>query len=149
MEQKLEFKRKKNVTLLTDGDIKERLLRFFKRHIGRENGALRGELFRHVWGSFDNYRPEEIWWLDHRIKQNLNHLRKISNMFVVVDADSDNRRYYYVVKKHGDEKYYIDLLNNTIKKIRWMKARCREAIRNEDYKKYLDGNEYRKRKEER
>lgn len=139
--QKLKLKKKKKmkkIVLLSEGDIRDMLLKLFKRHIGREKMIFRGDIFKYIWGDFENYSELQIWWLWRRIYRGLNQLRKSSHAFIVPNKDKYGRWGYYVVKNRGDETFYKELLKNNIRRMKWMMRRCDEAIEKKFYRKYLE-----------
>ncbi len=128
-------KKKKFVQVYSRAERQQLIQEIFKSHIGRKNEISQKELFLKIYGELDNYSDLQIWFLWCQIRQDMNWLRKTTFCFIGCRKNK-NRWCYYVIKDEKDAQYYIDILNNTIKKCKFMIKRCNKAVEDEFYKKF-------------
>lgn len=123
---------------ITDEQLRNKILRLFKNHIGLENGITRGKIFVKLFGDIESYSEAEAWFMWRQVYRCMNYLRKNSYCFIVVALDERSRWKYYVVTSKEDAKFYKKILKNNIKKLRWLNARCNQAVKEKFYRKFLN-----------
>jgi hypothetical protein len=126
--------KKKEVRIVLRSDRQIIIKNLMKKCVGRQNAVTHDKLFETVYGDMDNYSELQIFFLWHRIKQDMNWLRKTTPYFIGVDVSNQNW-YYYIVTNERDAEPYIRLMTNNIKKCEMMRERCKKAVREKWYER--------------
>jgi len=135
--QKQEVKKKKEVRIVLRSDRQAIILKLMKKCIGRQNAITHEKLFEEIYGSMENYSELQIYFLWHNIRMDLNWIRKTTKCFIGCDYNNRaNEWYYYVVKSSDDAKPYCKIMDNTVKKCQFMKARCLKSVEEEWYNEF-------------
>lgn len=131
-------------SLITTRNVAVKILTIMAKHIGRNNAVSREELFYKLYGqNFKDDMGDYIRW--DFAKKAMSYIRKHSKAYIVFDKRGTSY-YYFVAKSHGDETFYVDFLNKTIKKLQGAKVRVVKAI-NEGWYKQSWGLDTRERKQ--
>jgi hypothetical protein len=111
--------------------IKMKLRRIFKSHIGETNSISPFELFYQTF----NIKPQELniykrnyWW--NIIKYILRQMRRDNELFTIIKGSK-----IFVLSNQGELEYYIKVSNNHIKSIENLKKNARKWVENRSYKK--------------
>lgn len=133
--------KKKVLTILMRSDRQDKLLKFFKDHIGQENAATQRQVFTHLYGKPENYSELQLFFLWTQIRRDMNWLRRTTNCFIGSSRFEGDNYLYYVIKDWKDAKPYIETMKRNIKKCKFMMARCEKAVEKKFYKKFLEKGE--------
>jgi len=102
-------------------------------HIGFSRAISKDSLFAQLFRTEfrDNSIKDWVRW--EFVKKALHHLRKYTHCFVV--SECRNGQWFYFVPETGNDiSFYTKMLDNTVKKIRWMQKRAEQAVTNQWYK---------------
>lgn len=113
-------------------EIKKRLLRFFKYHIGSENSVTPKEIFK---VALQITEPSKIpffervfWW--EQLRKIMRELRHMDEAFII----TRNRR-YFVLKTQEELNDYKEDRDRTIKAHKNLKVMAEEWVKEEKWKK--------------
>ncbi len=101
----------------TEKEIRERLKKTFKFHIGKENSISPAEIMLEVFKisdeQFSNWHPYKIsfWW--EVVKKVLRGMRREMELFVINRGGK-----YFVLSNEEESKYYKDMLTRDIKNMK-------------------------------
>jgi len=133
MKQKTLLKTKKELVFLARQERQFKLKQLFKKHIGQRKAISQITIFKFVYGNYYNYNELQVFYLWHKLKQDMNWLRKSSNYFIGM-MNMKGLWVYFIIKNYDDAKHYIEILKNTQKKCEYMINKCMEAVRRKQYK---------------
>jgi hypothetical protein len=112
--------------------IKKRLLRFFKYHIGAENSATPKEIFKVALQIEDPslipFFERAFWW--EQLRKVMRELRYMDEAFII----SRGRR-YFVLKTQEELKDYKEARDQTIKAHKNLKVMAEDWVRGQKWKK--------------
>jgi hypothetical protein len=126
-------KKKKEVRLVSRAERQAIIKKLMRECIGRGNAISHTKLFEAIYGPIENYSDLQMFFLWHRIRMDMNWIRKTTKCFIGVDV-ANGSWYYYVVKDMDDAKPYMHIMDTTVKKCLFMKERCKKAVEQEWYK---------------
>jgi hypothetical protein len=114
----------------TNKIIREKLRKFFRSHVGREEATNPVQIFEQVLEmdpyEIDIYR-REYWW--NLIKKEIKNLRR--EVFIVHRTDR-----YFVLKTDEEAKSYGIAMDKSIQNIQESKRRANEWVREKKWKNF-------------
>jgi hypothetical protein len=115
------------------------------KYIGFDNAIAQDDLFNEIFGKWqkpDDLADELRWEYARRA---MHYLRQRTKCFIGSVYSEDKRRHYFVIKSEDDAQHYIGLLENCIKKMRFMQKRAMQSVDEELWKSVESGNAIPKR----
>lgn len=105
---------------ITKKNIKGKLLKIMKKHIGREKRVARSTLFKKLLGVEYNESDMKHYFFWGMIRQVLMQLRQHSLCFIVAERNAYEPE-FYVLKTDGEASDYVEKQNKAIKAVgeRW------------------------------
>lgn len=117
--------------IYTEKELREKLRRIFKNHIGKENSISPYDLFYNIFNimpeNVDFYKRSFLW---DEIKRILRMMRSDLTLFVV------NRGSLYVLKTEDELKNYKVMIDNDIKALKKNLENARIWIDKEKWKSF-------------
>ena len=112
---------------ITQRQIADKLLDIFETHLGFEEAITKQKLFKRLFKHKyqDNNLADWVRW--EFVKKAMNYCRRKSNCFIVGQRTSTGYEYCVVSSVYDAEKY-INMLNNSIKKMHYMKKKALKAV---------------------
>ena len=126
---------------LTVRNVARVVMTIMRSHIGEENALTGNELFKKVFGkkrqtmaSMESLVDELRW---SYLKRAMHYLRKNTKCFIIGKEDEGNWE-YFVVSTQYEADYYINILQNNIKRMKYMQKKVRKAVKEKWYLKEWD-----------
>lgn len=119
----------KNITWqdITYNKISVSLLEIFRKHIGEDKSISKEDLFKKIYNMDYDIRSPSHYMLWEFVKRSMNKVRRESKCFISSKQNGHSTD-YFVVKDQNDADYYVDRLNKTIKKMKYMMNRAQKSV---------------------
>jgi len=125
-------KQKQKEIKITKKEIKERLIKHFKNHIGENNRTSQEEIFQAVIGmnslAFDGFTRFYLW---ENINQVIKELRRKDKCFIIKRSGN-----YSVLKEQEEADYYKSVCDRAIKNMQKSKVRADDWVEKEKWKEF-------------
>ena len=109
------------------------LMQKMANHIGFSRAISKDSLFAQLFRAEFRMNNLRDWVRWEFVKKGMHHLRKYTHCFVVSEC-RNGQWFYFVPESESDISFYTKMLDNTVKKIRWMQKRAEQAVTNQWYK---------------
>lgn len=120
--------RQKVLSTLTIQNLSIKLLNIFSKHIGSKKAISKDKLFFKVFNKkYEHNYIDEFRFI--YVRRAMHNLRKKSKCFIG-SRNVQGDWHYFVLKDMNDANYYIDNLNNNIKRMRIMQRKAKHSVDN-------------------
>lgn len=120
---------KKMFDKLTIPNLMVRLMEIFKDHIGHKKWISKNDLFKEIFKRYPQDSLED-WVRWQYVKQAMHRCRTRTKCFISSKYYDDTRTWnYFVVKTEVDAQAYINTLERSIKKMRFMQKHVMKSVK--------------------
>jgi len=110
----------------------DRIKTIFRKRIGEENAISSWSIFEEIFGDpdiFDIYKREFLWKLFRGL---VTYLRNKTDYFIISKKDM-----WFIPKREKEGAYFTDRCKNEIDGLKSSIKRCKEYIKNAEWKKIV------------
>jgi len=110
---------------LTTSNIALKVMKKMKAHIGEGKSITRGAMFKYIFNRTEADTLED-WLRWEFVKKGMHLCRQRTKCFIASKREKGIWR-YFVINDEFDAKYYVDILEKNIKRMRLMQRRAMKA----------------------
>jgi hypothetical protein len=107
--------------------VSRKIIALMSKHIGRDNAISKRNVFKHFFGSPENYNQYQQAYLWQKLLAVMGYVRRKTKCFIVGEHKATDY-YFFVAKTQTDANIYIKRAEDSINGLKGMQKRVQRAV---------------------